>query len=110
MDKIQKVLIEVGRKDLANEYYKKVAGLVDIRGILWSKNWKKFWNLMDEFKETTNKYRSVSSLKDSLGLEDTDPKLKDLLSDVNNILGIISDKLSTEFENLKDVEKRFKVK
>lgn len=40
MDKIQQVLVQAGRKDLAKEYYKKVAGVDEIRAKMRKDNVK----------------------------------------------------------------------
>jgi len=51
MDEIQKILIKAGRKDLAQEYYKKTADIGD--------DWDKYQKVMYGLMESWKKYHQV---------------------------------------------------
>ena len=94
MDKIQKFLIDSGRKDLANEYFRK-----------YEAKKKK-----QEDKTTGPSYvkllGQVRNLKTDVQIEDFEEKIKGALKDVWN--GFSSDKKSILKKELERKRKRFR--
>jgi len=119
MDEIQKVLVNAGRKDLAQKYYQKISkfddddwGKVDTKKLQkqlsdwWRKDWKKIWSNIDKLKDLLNKYRSRTGLFNAhLSPENIDRHL----SVVGGYLRLISNTLEDNIKYIEAAEKRQKL-
>ena len=114
MDLIQKTLIKAGRKDLAQEYYQKIAMddkprrvIENQLDIFWKKGWTKFWDELDDLKKVLENYRSVTRLEDiKMDFENFDRHL----STVNGYLTKLVNDISDTTKNIQMAEKNQKKK
>ena len=96
MDKIQEVLINAGRKDLAQEYYQKVAGVgyelyakgldrVSSQCKTISENAKKLAKLIRENATNRKKKKSLKDLKKWVDI--LNKEMQGITDDINNLEG-----------------------